>query len=211
MDKFLFNFKRKLKNMSAISIALLKEMKVIKQQIISALIIFFMFVMIFSTVNVGFAADTGNTNLSQVINAGSLDITAPGNLNWTNVTLNNAQQYSNTNLNGVVVSDARGGDGTGWNLTLYAENNLTAGTNEINITDRLNVGAATVSSDDTAQAGSAFMMPYGSANAAVFMNAGANCGTGTSNADESLFKLNIAAGDVAGTYTATMVFTVSST
>jgi len=196
--------------MSSISQAIIQEIKIIKKQIVSALIVFFMFLMIFSTINVGFAANTGNTTLAQNIIAGSLDMTAPANLNWTNVTLNGSQQYSNSTLNGVVVTDVRGGDGTGWNLTLYAANNLIAGTNEINITTRLNVGAPTVTSNDTAQAGSNFMMPYGAANAAVFMNAGANCGTGTSNADESLFKLNIASTDIAGTYTATMVFTVSS-
>ncbi len=187
-----------------------KEIKTIKKQIVSVLIVFFMFLMIFSTVNVGFAANTGNTDLAQNILAGSLDLTAPSGLNWTDVTLNGSNQNSNVNLDGVNVVDYRGGDGTGWNLTIYAENNLVAGTNNIDITARLNVTPGDVTSDDTAQAGSAFMMPNSSGGAEVLMNAGANCGTDVSNIDNSVFMLLIESGDAAGDYTATMVFTVSS-
>lgn len=194
--------------MSLIQQELKQEIKFAKQQILSALILFFMFLMIVSTIKVGQAA-TNDTNLVQNLISGTLDMVAPSNLNWTDVTLNASQQYSNTNLNAVNVTDYRGGDGDGWNLTLYAENNLTAGTNNIDITARLNVGAATVTSDDSAQAGSAFMMPNAGGGAEVLMNAGATCGTGVSNANEVLFKLNIAADDVAGDYTAVMVFTVS--
>lgn len=186
-----------------------QEIEVIKKQIVSVLILFFMFVMIFSTVNVGLAANTGTTNLAQNILAGSLDMTAPSNLNFTNVTLTGSQQYSNTNLNGVNVVDYRGGAGTGWNLTVYA-NNLVAGTNNISITARLNVAPGTVTSDKNAAAGSNFMMPNSSGSAAVLMNASSSNGTGVSNITNSLFKLNIEAGDVAGTYTAVMTFTVSS-
>ena len=187
-----------------------KEIKIIKEQIVAALILFFMFVMIFSTVNLGFAANVANTNLAQNILAGTLDMTAPGNLNFTNVILNGSNQNSNTNLNGVNVTDYRGGNGTGWNLTLYAENNLIAGTNNIDITARLNVAPGDVTSDDSAQAGSNFMMPNDSGNAEALMNAGADCGTGVSNIDNTLFKLLIDSGDTAGDYTAVMVFTVSS-
>ena len=186
-----------------------QEIKIIEKQIVSALILVFMFVMIFSTVNVGLAANTGATNLAQNILAGSLDMTAPGNLNFTNVTLNGSQQYSNTNLNGVNVVDYRGEPGTGWNLTVYA-NNLVAGSNNISITARLNVAPGQVTSDKNAAAGSNFMMPNTSGSAAVMMNASSSNGTGVSNITNSLFKLNIASGDSAGTYTAVMTFTVSS-
>jgi len=185
------------------------EIKIIKKQIISILILSFMFVMIFSTVNVGLAANTGDSNLAQNILSGSLDMTAPGNLNFTNITLNGSQQYSNTNLDDVNVVDYRGGAGTGWNLTVYA-NNLVAGTNNINILARLNVAPGDVTSDKNAAAGSNFMMPINSAAAAVLMNASADNGTGVSNITNTLFKLNIADTDVAGTYTAVMTFTVSS-
>ncbi|MBZ9569749.1 WxL domain-containing protein [Patescibacteria group bacterium] len=187
-----------------------REIKTIKKQIISVLILFFMFVMIFATVNLGLAANNADTNLAQNIISGTLDMTAPGNLNWTNVILNGSNQNSNTNLDGVNVTDYRGGGGTGWNLTLYAENNITAGTNNIDITARLNVAPGDVTSDDTAQSGSNFMMPNDSGNAEVLMNAGADCGTGVSNIDNTLFKLLIESGDAAGDYTAVMVFTVSS-
>lgn len=186
-----------------------KEIEVIKKQIVSVLVLSFMFLMIFSTVNVGLAANTGTTNLAQNILAGTLDMSAPSQLNFTNVTLNGSQQYSNTNLNGVNVTDYRGGAGTGWNLTVYA-NNLVAGTNNISIEARLNVAPGQVTSDDSAQAGSNFMMPNNSGGAAVLMNASSSNGTGVSNITNSLFKLNIAASDVAGSYTATMTFTVSS-
>ena len=185
------------------------EIKIIKKQIISILILSFMFVMIFSTVNVGLAANTGDSNLAQNILSGSLDMTAPGNLNFTNITLNGSQQYSNTNLDDVNVVDYRGGAGTGWNLTVYA-NNLVAGTNNINILARLNVAPGDETSDKNAAAGSNFMMPINSATAAVLMNASADNGTGVSNITNTLFKLNIADTDVAGTYTAVMTFTVSS-
>jgi len=186
-----------------------QEIEIIKKQIVSVLILFFMFVMIFSTVNVGLAVNTANTNLAQNILAGSLDMTAPAQLNFTDVSLNGSQQYSNTNLNGVNVVDYRGGAGTGWNLTVYA-NNLVAGSNNINILARLNVAPGQVTSDKNAAAGSNFMMPINSATAAVLMNASSSNGTGVSNITNSLFKLNVAASDVAGTYTAVMTFTVSS-
>lgn len=186
-----------------------KEIKIIKKQIISVLILSFLFVMIFATVNVGFAANAANTTLAQNILAGTLDTTAPANLNFTNVTLSGAQQYSNTYLDGVNVTDYRGGDGTGWNLTAYA-NNLVAGTNNISIEARLNVAPGNITSDDGGSAGSNFMMPNNSGGAAVLMNAAVNNGTGVTNIDNSLFKLNIASSDAAGTYTATMTLTVSS-
>jgi hypothetical protein len=186
-----------------------KEIEIIKKQIISVVILSFAFVMIFSTVNVGLAANTGDTNLAQNILAGTLDMAAPSQLDFTNVSLNGSQQYSNTNFNGVNVTDYRGGAGTGWNLTVYA-NNLVAGTNNISITARLNVAPGQVTSDKNAAAGSNFMMPNSSGSAAVLMNASSSNGTGVSNITNSLFKLNIEAGDTAGTYTATMTFTVSS-
>lgn len=187
-----------------------QEIKTIKEQIVAVLILFFMFVMIFSTVNVGFAANVANTNLAQNILAGTLDMSAPGNLNFTNVILNGSNQNSNTNLNSVQVTDYRGGDGDGWNLTLYAENNLTAGTNNIDIEARLNVAPGDVSCDDGCTVGSNFMMPNNSGGAAVLMNAEVNNGTGVSNIDNSLFKLLIESGDSTGDYTAVMVFTVST-
>lgn len=184
-----------------------QEIEIIKKQIISTLILFFAFLMIFSTVNMSFGA-TNTTTLAQNIVSGSLDLSAPGNLNFTNIILNGSQQYSNTNLNGVNVTDYRGEPGTGWNLTAYATN-LVAGTNNISITARLNVTPGQVTSDKNAAAGSAFMMPN-SAPGSVLMNASSSNGTGVSNITNSLFKLNIQAGDAAGNYTATMTLTVSS-
>lgn len=186
-----------------------KEIKNIKQQIVSVLILFFLFLMIFATVNVGWAANVANTNLAQNILAGTLDMTAPANLNFTNVILNGSNQNSNTNLNGVQVTDYRGGDGTGWNLTVYA-NNLVAGTNNISIEARLNVAPGDITSDDGGTAGSNFMMPNNSGGAAVLMNAAVNNGTGVTNIDNTLFKLLINSTDAVGTYTAVMTFTVSS-
>lgn len=189
--------------------AIKKEIEIVKKQIVSVMILSFVFAMVFSTVNTGLAANTGTTNLAQNILAGTLDMTAPSQLNFTNVTLNGSQQYSNTNLNGVNVTDYRGGAGTGWNLTVYA-NNLVAGSNNISVEARLNVAPGQVTSDKNAAAGSNFMMPNNSGGAAVLMNASSSNGTGVSNITNSLFKLNIASTDAAGTYTATMTFTVSS-
>jgi len=184
-----------------------KEIKIIKKQIISVLILFFMFVMIFSTINVGWAAEN-DTNLAQNITAGSLGMASPGNLNFTNIALTDSQQNSNTNLNGVNVTDYRG-SAAGWNLTVYADN-LVAGTNNIDVTARLNVTPGQVSSDDEAAAGSPFMMPNDSGSAVTLMNAAPDNGTGLSNITNSVFMLNIESTDLVGTYTATMTFTVSS-
>lgn len=185
-----------------------KEIKTIKQQIISVLIIFFMFLMIFSTVKVGLAANTGDTNLVQNIVSGSLDMTAPDSLDWTDVTLNGSQQYSNVYLDGVNVVDYRGGDGDGWTLTVYA-NNLVAGTNNISIEARLNVDPGNITSDDGGTNASNFMMANNATTQSTLLSAAAGNGTGVTNIDNSLFKLNIEAGDAAGEYTAVMTFTVA--
>ena len=86
-----------------------EEIKNTKQKIVSLLILCFLFSMILSTVKVSQAAGD-NTNLIQNIIAGSLGVTAPDNLEFTDITLNGSNQNSNVYLDGVAVTDSRGGE-----------------------------------------------------------------------------------------------------
>ena len=72
-----------------------KEIKILKQRILSFLVMVFMFVMIFSIVNVGMAANTDETTLAQNITAGSLDAVVTASLEWSDIAVPGSATNSN--------------------------------------------------------------------------------------------------------------------
>ena len=185
-----------------------KEIKIIKKRILSFLVIVFMFIMIFSVVNVGMAANTDQTSLSQNITAGSLDAVVTATLEWADLAVPGLATNSNAVLSGVNVSDSRG-NWAGWTLTVYANNLQGIGGNVLDIENRLIVGPKDVTTTSNAAAGSDFHMANTAGSQQTFLSATVDNGGGTSTIDNSLFNLRIEPTDNVSDYTATVTFTIS--
>lgn len=191
-----------------------KEIKIIKKQIVSVLILFFMFVMIFAIVSPEMIRaqnnESGNTTLAQTITSGYIVLTNPSTLTFDDAVAGTAQN-SLKNLNGVNVSDNRG-TGGGWTLTLYAEaNNFVGQGSNYFSANRALVTPGTVTADDDGNvtAGSAFNLEYPAANASNYMVAASGYGKGMSNIEDSVFNLSILADDLADGYNVITIFTLT--
>lgn len=184
------------------------EIKIVKQKIISVLIIFFMFVMVFSIVKVGLAANQDTTSLAQNITAGTLDVVVNTTLEWASIAVPLVATNSNADFDGVNVADSRGSY-LGWGLTVYANNLEGAGGNKLDIENRLYIDPGDVTTTSNASAGSAFYIANNASQQSTFMTATVDNGWGGSNIDNSAFKLRIEPTDSVANYTATMTFTVS--
>lgn len=185
-----------------------KEIKLLKKKIISFLIVVFMFVMVFSIVNVGMAANTGTSTATQNINAGTLAIVVTSTLAFTNYTLLATTGFSNADLDGVNVTDSRGSL-AGWTATLWSNNLVEAGSNIISAAAKLNVNPGVATTVSNATDGSSFMMPVTAATAATVMSATASNGWSQSNLDNTVVNLVVDPGVKAGTYTSVMTVTVT--
>lgn len=106
--------------------------KQIKQRLVATVIILFMFVMVFGSMNISDVSAIGtNTTLIQNLVAGTLQLEAPATLPFNNLTVAVAAN-SLANLDVVNMRDYRG-SGAGWSVT-GTMNNLyivTAGVNNI--------------------------------------------------------------------------------
>jgi hypothetical protein len=104
----------------------------IKQQIAATLVILFMFIMVFSSVNIDFTKAIGtNTTLVQNIVAGTLSMEAPATIAFNNVNLGTAAN-SLANMTVVNARDYRG-TGAAWSVTSTMNNLTTAGAGVNNI------------------------------------------------------------------------------
>jgi hypothetical protein len=102
----------------------------IKQKIAATLVVIFMFVMVFGSVNINFTSAIGtNTTLIQNILAGALSMEAPTTLAFNNINLGTAIN-SLANMNQVNARDYRG-SGAAWSVT-GTMNNLTASAAGVN-------------------------------------------------------------------------------
>jgi hypothetical protein len=189
------------------------EIKIIKERIFSLLILSLFFLMLFTSLNVTMATNTANTSLAANIVNGTLDIAAsPASFGWNNTTAGQASNQLN-NVNNIQVTDYRGNTG-GWSLTATA-NNLTAGTNVLNTFARVKVSPGTVTningSNITGVSDGSDNQVLGpsSGNAVNMMTATASNGAGAFQLDATLMNLTVQVSDIAGSYTATMILTVS--
>jgi len=106
----------------------------IKQKIMATLVVLFMFVMVFSSVNVDFTRAIGtNTTLIQNLIAGTLSMEAPATLGFNNINLGSAAN-SLANMNQVNARDYRG-SGAAWSVTGTMNNLTTAGAGVNNISN----------------------------------------------------------------------------
>ena len=98
--------------------------QLLKQKIAAALVMLFMFVMVFGSVNLNFTSAIGtNTTLIQNLVAGTLAMEAPVTIGFNNINLGSAAN-SLANMNQVNARDYRG-TGVAWTVTGFM-NSLTA-------------------------------------------------------------------------------------
>lgn len=109
--------------------------QIIKQRIAATVVILFMFIMAYGTINIRdlSAATVTNTTLIQNLVAGTLSLEAPTSLGFNNLTVAVAAN-SLANLDIVNVRDYRG-SGAGWSVTATVNELMTSATGVNNITN----------------------------------------------------------------------------
>jgi hypothetical protein len=106
----------------------------IKQRIVATLVVLFMFVMVFGSVNIDLINAIGtNTTLIQNLVAGSLSMEAPATIGFNNINLGSPTN-SLANMLQVNARDLRG-VGNAWTVTATMNNLTTAGAGVNNITN----------------------------------------------------------------------------
>lgn len=150
----------------------------IKQKIVATLVVLFMFVMVFGSVNIDFTSAIGtNTTLIQNLVAGSLSMEAPTTIAFNNI---NLAQPANSlaNMTQVNARDFRG-VGNAWSVTGTMNNLTTAGAGVNNISNSVIAWAPSAYFSDNGTTTGVALGPSGyfSAQRALF-NTSVNNGMG---------------------------------
>lgn len=177
----------------------------------ATLVVVFMFGMIGGTLNINYADAIGaNTVLNLLVQAGSLSLEAPGQVNFTTVTLAGVGQNTTANIVQVNMRDMRG-TGASWTAVGTA-NAMTAG------------NGATISNSDLRWAPGTIYALDGASNAGVAAGAGTgnfgdgartlantstNNGLGNFVINGTILNLTVPSTTYSGTYQNTLTLTIS--
>jgi hypothetical protein len=186
--------------------------QLIKQQIAATIVVATMFAMVFGsvTINQAGAATVSNTILQQIIQAGSLSIEGPGQVNFSTITLNGVAVNSTANMLQVNMRDPRG-SGAGWTVTGLA-NNMQSGTNIISNAYLRWAPGDILALDGSSNTGVAAGVDY-TGNFAdgprTRANTSTNNGMGNYVINSTVLNLLIEPSVLTGTYQNTLTLTIS--
>jgi hypothetical protein len=182
----------------------------IKQKIVATLVVLFMFVMVFGSINVGFINAIGtNTTLIQNLIAGSLSMEAPATIGFNDINLGSPIN-SLANMIQVNARDFRG-IGNAWSVTGTMNNLTTAGAGVNNISNTVIAWAPGASfADNGSNAGTAVGAAGYFDSARTLFNTSVNNGMGNYKIVNTTMNVvyNGNPNFVAGTYQNTMTMTI---
>lgn len=196
-----------------------KEIKKIKEQIISLFIILVMFTMVFGklvfyNVQQVLAANQANTTLQEVITGADLGTSAPSQVNFAGFTITGVGANVTADMDNVNVWDLRG-TGASWSLTSITNNmvgsGLTAPGNMItNAYVNISAAGAITGLGGSSTSGIALGGSTGNfANGAMTIaNSSTNNGMGNYIVNNTALQATILASNKAGTYQSTLTITV---
>jgi hypothetical protein len=182
----------------------------IKQKIAATLVMLFMFVMVFGSVNISFISAIGtNTTLIQNILPGTLSMEAPTTLAFNNINLGSAVN-SLANMNQVNARDLRG-TGVAWSVTGSMNNLTTSGAGVNNISNAVIAWAPGASfADNGTNTGTAMGTAGYFDSLRTLFNTSVNNGMGNYKLVNTTMNVvyNGNPNFVAGTYQNTMTMTI---
>jgi hypothetical protein len=184
----------------------------IKQQIIATLVVVFMFGMIGGTFNVDYAGAIGaNTVLNLLVQAGSLSLEAPSQVNFTDVTLAGVASNTAANLVQVNMRDMRG-TGASW-TAIGSANAMTAGNGATISNAFLRLAPGDIYALDGASntgvvAGADYSGNFGD-GPVTLANTSSNNGLGNYVINGSILNLTVPSTTYSGTYQNTLTLTIS--
>lgn len=189
----------------------MNQEKKVKQQILAVLVIFFMFIMVFSTIDdfsfVRAVADT--TNLLQNIVSGELFVEAPTAIGFNDVAAGTGVN-SLANLSVVNVIDNRGSS-AGWGCVGGSSNFVNGASGNLIIPNsRLQWAPGDITGADLngVAAGPDYSADF-STGSLTLMNAGSGYGSGAYNIANTTYNLMLQVSDYASNYNATFTFTLT--
>lgn len=186
--------------------------KQLKQQIVATLVVVFMFGMIGGTFKVDYAGAIGaNTVLNLLVQAGSLSLEAPAQVNFTDVTLAGVASNTIANLVQVNMRDMRG-TGAGWTAVGTA-NAMTAANGATIPTTLLRLAPGDIFALDGASntgvaAGADYAGNFGD-GARTLANTSTNNGLGNYVINGTILNLTVPSTTYTGTYQNTLTLTIS--
>lgn len=196
-----------------------KEIKKIKEQIISLFIILVMFTMVFGklvfyNIQEVLAANQANTTLQEVITGADLGTSAPSQVNFAGFTINGLGTNVTAALSNVNVWDLRG-TGTSWSLTSSTNNMVGSGLAEPGnmITNAyVNISAAGTITGLGGSSTSGIVLGGSTGNfgggAMTIANSSTNNGMGNYIVNSTTLQATILSNNKAGTYQSTLTITI---